>query len=284
MGFYSPQSLVADARRHGVTAHRAEINASLPHATLEADAHSTGGRAIRLGLAAISGIGDTLAHTIVDERDRDGPYRDQADLARRTPITAVQLETLATANAFFGFHSTRRDAIWAAGAAARNRAEHLPGSTVVAAPPALPGMSQLELVAADLDTTGISPNPHPAPLIRTYRNHPDAIAAADVRAIEPGTRILVGGIITHRQRPATAGGITFLNLEDETGMVNIIISPGLWKRHARTARNSSAMLIRGRLEIPTRPDGTPTPGIANINADHLTHIDLAVVTRSRDFR
>jgi error-prone DNA polymerase len=145
-------------------------------------------------------------------------------------------------------------------------------------------MSQLELVAADLDTTGTSPDTHPAELIRAYLNHHGDVPAADVLAVEPGTRILVGGIITHRQRPATAGGITFLNLEDETGMLNIIISPGLWKRHSRTARNSSAMLIRGTLEIPTRPDGTPTPGIANINADQLTHINLAIATRSRDFR
>jgi error-prone DNA polymerase len=71
-------------------------------------------------------------------------------------------------------------------------------------------MSQLELVAADLDTTGISPDTHPAELIRAYLNHHGAVPAADVLAVEPGTRILVGRLITHRQRPATAGGITTL--------------------------------------------------------------------------
>jgi error-prone DNA polymerase len=88
--------------------------------------------------------------------------------------------------------------------------------------------------------------------------------------------VLVGGIVTHRQRPATAGGITFINLEDETGMLNVVCSPGLWQRHRRVARSASAMLVRGRLE---RVDG-----VVNLAADQLAVLTLPVRSRSRDFR
>ena len=93
---------------------------------------------------------------------------------------------------------------------------------------------------------------------------------------EHGRRVFVGGIVTHRQRPATASGITFMNLEDETGLLNIVCSPGLWQRFRRVAQTSPALLIRGRIE---RYDG-----VVNLNAEHLAPLRMPVRTSSRDFR
>lgn len=94
--------------------------------------------------------------------------------------------------------------------------------------PALPGMSALELAAADVWATGVSPGSYPTEFLRNRLDALGVIPAAHLLGIRDGTRVLVGGAVTHRQRPATAAGVTFLNLEDETGMVNVVCSVGLW--------------------------------------------------------
>jgi error-prone DNA polymerase len=94
--------------------------------------------------------------------------------------------------------------------------------------------------------------------------------------VDNGSRVLVGGVVTHRQRPATASGITFLNLEDETGLVNVICSKTVWARHRRVARESPALVIRGMLE---RVDG-----VTNVVAERIDKLELSVRSTSRDFR
>jgi error-prone DNA polymerase len=276
MGFYSPQSLVADARRHGVVVRGPDINLSLAHATLEPDPNSTGRVAVRLGLGTVRNLGDDPAQALVDERHTNGPYQDMVDVGRRATLTEPQLEALATSGAFTRFGADRRQALWTAGAVARDRPHYLPGTTTVADAPALPGMTAIELAVADVWATGITPDRHPVEFLRHHLNHLGALPTAAVPDIPDGTRILVGGAITHRQRPATAGGITFLNLEDETGMLNIICSPGLWTRHRRLAREATALLIRGTLHN--------THGVCSLNADKLQPLNLHTTHTSRDFR
>jgi error-prone DNA polymerase len=276
MGFYSPQSLVADARRHGVTVRGPEINISLAHPTLELDADSTGGRAVRLGLGGIRLIGEDLAERLVTERERAGVYRDMTDLARRVRLSTAQVEALATAGAFSGWELSRRAALWAAGAAATERPDRLPGTTVGVTAPTLPGMDDVERAAADVWALGLSPDSFPTQFLRERLTKLGALPAVGLAEIDAGTRVLVGGAVTHRQRPATAGGVTFLNIEDETGMVNVVCSPGLWSRYHRVARGSSAMLVRGVVER----DG----GAISLIADRLWHLGVRGVVRSRDFR
>lgn len=122
MGFYSPQSLVADARRHGVTVHGPDVNASLAYATLE-----NAGMDVRLGLGSVRHIGDDLAQRIVDERNANGPYTALLDLTGRIQLSVPQTESLATAGALGCFGITRREGLWAAGAAASQRPDRLPG-------------------------------------------------------------------------------------------------------------------------------------------------------------
>ena len=271
MGFYSPQSLVADARRHGVTVRVPDVNASLAHATLEND-----GTEVRLGLGSVRHIGDELAERLVDERKAHGPFASLLDLTARLQLSVPQTEALATAGALGCFGISRREALWAAGAAAAQRPNHLPGIGSALGSPSLPGMTEVELSAADVWATGISPDSYPTQFLRDDLDALGVVPADRLLAIPDGTRVLVAGAVTHRQRPGTARGVTFLNLEDETGMVNVLCTPGVWARHRRVAQTAPAMLIRGQLQNAT--------GAVTVVAERMGSIELAIGSRSRDFR
>jgi error-prone DNA polymerase len=315
MGFYSPQTLVADARRHGVQVLRPDVLHSLAEATLEVldeagraetgqvggmdsclDFHQPeiglfqqdrpredhlhrrdGSRAVRLGLDGVTSIGAEVAKRIVTEREEHGAYRDMADLSRRASLSADQLEALASAGALDSLGMNRREALWQAGDAALEREGQLPGSHVAVQPPLLPELSPLENVAYDMWATGISTDDHPMRHARGNLDSRGVLRVDRLSQVESGTRVEVAGVVTHRQRPQTAQGITFVNLEDESGILNVICSVGLWKRHRRVARESSALIVRGFLE--RSPEG-----VTNLVADKLESLVLAAKSNSRDFR
>ncbi|GAB2835220.1 error-prone DNA polymerase [Microbacterium insulae] len=315
MGFYSPASLVADARRHGVEVRRPDLQRSGVDAVLEpaeetadpkrlgptgrescADrhqppvglfaidapdesaAHRRDGRfSVRLGLAGVKGIGAKVAERIVAARDAEGPFRDLRDLVRRTSVTAVQLEALATAGAFEGLGLGRREAIWLAGSAALDRPEFLPDSLVAVQPPLFADPTSYERLAADLWATGISTDDHPMSHYRSGLDARGVLTSRGLRTHETGRRIEVAGLVTHRQRPATASGVTFLNLEDEHGVVNVICSVGVWNRYRRVARDAPALIVRGVLE--RSPEG-----VMNVLADRFEDLRVGVQHHSRDFR
>lgn len=271
MGFYSPQSLVADARRHGVVVRGPDINVSRAEASLENE-----GTEVRLGLAAVRDIGDELAAKIVAARTERGPYTSFRDLAARVGLTVRQAESLATAGALGTVGGSRRSALWAAGAAASERPDRLLGTGAVTTAPALPGMSALELAAADVWATGVSPDSYPTEFLRARLDALGVVPAGKLLAVPDGTRVLVGGAVTHRQRPATAAGVTFLNVEDETGMVNIVCSVGLWTRYRRLVQGAPALLIRGLVRN--------AEGVVSVTADQLRRLELGTGSSSRDFR
>lgn len=271
MGFYSPQSLVADARRHGVLVHGPCVNASLAHATLE-----NSGDEVRLGLAAVRHIGADLAERITEERRTNGRYSSLLDLTGRVQLSVPQTEALATAGALGCFGTGRREALWAAGAAAAERPDRLPGVGSDSTVPALPGMSEVELAAADVWATGISPDSYPTQFLRADLDALGVLPADRLPEVPDGSRVLIAGAVTHRQRPATARGVTFMNIEDETGMVNVLCTPGVWTRHRRLAQTASALLIRGQVQNAT--------GAVTVVAERLGPIRMSVGSRSRDFR
>ena len=271
MGFYSPQSLVADARRHGVMVHGPDVNASLAHATLE-----NSGLDVRLGLGAIRHIGDDLARRIVAERAAAGAYASLLDLTGRVRLSVPQTEALATAGALGCFAVTRREALWAAGAAAAERPDRLPGVGSCSTVPVLPGMTEVELAAADVWATGISPDSFPTQFLRADLDALGVVPAERLLQVPDGSRVLIAGAVTHRQRPATARGVTFMNIEDETGMVNVLCTPGVWTRHRKLAQTATALLIRGQVQNAT--------GAVTVVAERIGPIRLSVGSRSRDFR
>ncbi|MCM3781078.1 error-prone DNA polymerase [Microbacterium hydrocarbonoxydans] len=312
MGFYSPATLTADARRHGVEVRRPDLHASAATDSLEPLSEATermptgldscreadqpdtprfdrtlpdesaahrrdGGYAVRLGLSGVRGIGLPLAERIVAEREAHGRYRDLHDLVRRTDATAAQLEALATAGAFESLGLQRREAMWLAGAAAEDRSRFLPGTVVSVQPPLFADQSSYEQLSSDLWATGVSTDDHPMAHFRAALADRGVLTSRDLQSHETGRRVEVAGLVTHRQRPATAAGVTFLNLEDESGLVNVICSTGVWARYRRIARDSPALIIRGILE--RSPEG-----VINILADAFEDLRTGVSHRSRDFR
>ena len=287
MGFWSPHTLVRDARRHGVVVHTPDLNASLAGATLEhcppnvggaSAGASEGGVAVRLGLGSVRGIGSELAKQIETVRKEGGLFTDTEDLVRRVPdLQLPQLEALATAGVFTEcFALDRREAIWTVGATVQSRPGRLEGIITGDGAPRLPGMTPVEEAVADLWATGVSPNGHPTQFVRKELDAIGVLTAVQLWDAEPGTVVHVAGVVTHRQRPQTAQGVTFLNLEDETGLINVVVSKGCWHRFRKVAREAPAMVIRGRLER--------AEGVINVVAERLDPLPMAGKTQSRDFR
>ncbi|GAA2184058.1 hypothetical protein GCM10009785_30430 [Brooklawnia cerclae] len=327
MGFYSPATLTADARRHGVEVRRPDLQRSGVDAGLEPissvepdgscppvepvetgktlrpptgldscldpeqppmdefdpDAPDTGAQhrrdgnlAVRLGLAGVRGIGRKVAERIVVERDADGPYSSMEDLARRAGLTEEQLSALATAGAFDGLGLGRRQALWRAGTAALDQAENLPGMVAPLQPPLFDEPTGFEVLADDLWATGIATSDHLLAHLRQRLDERGVLSSAALRTAEPGRRIRVAGLVTHRQRPSTATGITFVSLEDEHGMINVVCSAGLWTRYRRLIREAPGLIVRGILE--RSPEG-----VTNVLADYVESLPVAVHHTSRDF-
>ena len=327
MGFYSPQSLVADARRHGVLTRRPCIQASQAHADLEPlevgaavrptgrpgcvereqppvpefdrradhrlhEHRRDGDLAIRMGLTDVKGIGEEVAERVVAAR-QERPFESMTDVARRAGLTAAQLEALATAGAFDCFGLSRREALWNAGFA--DAPELLEGTAVAAPPPTLPGMSDVELTVADLWATSVSPGEHPFTHLRPLLQAEgvwsvgDALAEGAARSPGEGTArrsVRVAGLITHRQRPMTASGVTFLNIEDETGMLNVVVFGTVWEEHRRVFRTAAGVVIQGVLEVTD-------DGVVNLVAQRVERVErlypqaagaLPARHRARDFQ
>jgi len=287
MGFYAPASLISDVRRHGVTVRGVDVNASGVLATLEKSEEAgdgvvspdepAGGRpvpgqpVIRIGLSEVRNLGTSAAEEIVAGQ----PYADLEDFARRTTVPAAALEALAMGGAFGCFGVSRREALWAAGAAATVRADQLPGTTLGMTAPPLPAMTSAEETFADLWATGTY-GTHPIEHIRALLDERGVLPADRLTAAENGRMVLVGGLVTHRQQPGTARGVVFLSLEDETGMANIICPPNVWQRYRRIGVDANALLIHGRVE---RLDGA-----VSLLATRLERLRVVAAARSRDFR
>ena len=285
MGFYSPASLVSDVRRHGVEVRGVDVNASSDLATLESGGtppqapRSPAGQpapgqrqpAIRLGLRGVRNLGADTAAAVAAGR----PYAGLEDFARRTRLPAAALEALAAAGGFGCFGVGRREAMWGAGAAAGIRPAQLPGTTPGLAAPALPAMTPAEETVADLWATGVF-GTHPLRHIRPALAADGVAAVAALATVPAGSAMVVGGLVTHRQRPPTAGGVVFISLEDETGMANVICPPQVWERHRRVGAESGALLVHGRVER--------TEGATNLIATRLRWLRVAATPPSRDFR
>ena len=287
MGFWSPQSLVADARRHGVAVRRPHVNRSEVGASLEAPWPGGGGpdRAVpdpvlRLGLASVRGVGETTAERIVAGR----PWSGGEDLVRRAGVTRAQLETLAAAGALDAEdaeeHATtasRRRLLWAAGAAAQGTPDRLPGIVVGAEAPLLPEPTPYDAVGDDLWALGLAPERTAMHLARERLEAMGVVVARDLLDCTDGDRITVAGVVTHRQHPETAHGAVFDNLEDETGHVNVVFSRGAWARWKPVARHSPVLLIRGRLQLGQ--------GTVTLTAERVEALAVGTsVPASRDFR
>jgi len=270
MGFYSPNSLVQDAARHGVITLEPDVNDSDYDCTIvpvEADPNDLAtyygitwrrGRGplndpvrmatgVRMGLRYVRNLGDAEVTRIEAARSIDGLFTSVIDLAQRTGLSVDAIEGLAASGALASLGVERREGLWAAGALAGMGPGHLPLAVGADSPRLFP-MSEEEQARADLWSTGISIR-HPVEFIRERLTAEGCVSIADaLDSRKHGRRIRVGGVVTHRQRPMTAKGVIFLNLEDETGLLNVIVLPEVWAAQRRIARRNVGLVIDGVLE------------------------------------
>ncbi len=267
LGFWSPQSLVADAQRHGVTVRRPDVNLSGADATLEGDEERPD---VRLGLVSVRGVGRELAERIA----AGAPWRDAEDLVRRAAVHQQHLEALAAAGAMDCFGESRRALTWVAGAAAQSTVGRLEGVVTGLRAPRLPVTTEIERVADDLWSLGLTPETTAIALVRGELDGRGVTMAARLMGAE-SSRVTVAGVVTHRQHPETANGAVFLNLEDESGHVNVIFSKGAWARWGPVARRCPALMVRGALQRGQ--------GIVTVQAEFVEPLVLGATTPSRDW-
>jgi error-prone DNA polymerase len=295
MGFYHPNSLVQDAQRHGVIVLPPDVNLSWHDCTIEPydtdpdDVVSYLGQswrrgrghvddpvrpsvAVRMGLRYVRNMGEGEVTRIEAARVLGGVFVSPEDLAFRTGLGVEALEGLAAAGALETVGLGRREGLWAAGALAEIDPGRLALSPGIVSP-GLPGMSPEEEHRADLWATGVS-SVHPMSFVRDRLD--GCLTTAQV--LDEGrsrARVKVAGVITHRQRPSTSRGVYFLNLEDETGQLNVVVLPDVWARHRSVARKSPAVVIHGRIEF--------YDGVTNLIARDFEPLGIQTV-QSRDFR
>jgi error-prone DNA polymerase len=239
MGFYPPHVIVSEARRCGIEIRPVDVEASSLLATVE-------GQAIRMGLAVVTGLGETGGHNVVEAR-RFGPFRSLADFCRRTRLARRAVEALIWAGAFDGWGVPRRQLLWEL-KAALDAAE---------APPALslpPGdeprfgpLSPHNQLWTEVAHTGVSTGAHITTLVGDKLQAMGVTPSSKLPELRNGARVWVGGVIAARQRPPTAKGTAFLALEDEGGLINIVLKPEVYEAH-RKALRSPFVVVEGKLQ------------------------------------
>lgn len=288
LGFWSPATLIADARRHGVKVLKAEVNISKVEATLEPAKSGHGNSVtehpfvVRLGLAKINKIGAKTAEQIVAH----APYESVAELAELAALKEPQLEQLATAGALESLdEGERRQSLWLAapavrwnGRASRTRAkqiETIPGLEIPVPQVELAAMTPYEKIAHDIRATKLTVDASVADLLRPALVGRHVIPASQLMQVPDGDRVQVAGVITHRQRPGTGKGVVFVSLEDPTGLINVVCSPGLVVRYDEVFDEAGALLVSGKVE--------KSDGVVNVVARRLELLEVSVTPPSRNY-
>ena len=311
MGFYSPAVIAGDAKRHGIAVLPVEVNRSVAKAVIEERESGASGpgvgqdagspfssvddevsdrsvtiarhRAcavhdIRLGLTSVKGLGDEEAEGIVEEREANGAFGSFDDFARRVGLKEEALRNLALVGAFDRFGEARRALLWRAREAHRGSPAF--SRPVLAYPtnaaPALPALSEQERSALDYRITGIPTGPQ---VMRFYRERLIARGVGSSADLQQGTHgqlVHVAGAIVVKQHPETAKGHVFLSLEDEYGLLNIIIRPATYAKYKRVVDQGGAVVIQGTLQH--------VDGVVSVLATRLDELTLFVQLVSRDWQ
>ena len=275
MGFYAPAQIVRDAAEHGVVVLPADVNHSMWDCTLERE-----GAALRLGLRQIDGLPEHVAAALVSAREAGGPFADVGGLKARAGLSPAVIERLAAADALGSLGLPRRQALWEA-------------RSLIAAPPLplfaaadareegeerartrLPTMPLSEEVVADYQTLRLSLKAHPMAFLRAGLAERGFVRAADLRARKLRSMVRVAGVVLVRQQPGSAKGVCFITLEDETGVINLVIWPDLKEKQRSVVMGARLMEVRGRVEYDDE--------VIHVIAQHLTDASEGLARLSDD--
>ncbi len=249
MGFYPAHTLIGDAKRLGLQTRPVDINVSEARCTVE-------GRAIRVGFNYVKGMKQDEADSIVLERQVNGPYRSLSDLMHRTNVRREIVEKLISIGAFDWTGLRRRELIWQCGLLQPPVTVRKDDETIQQLGLDIPTeqdmvdldpMSVWDRMQADYETTGLSPRWHPMLLLRSQLDI-QVLSAVQIEDAPHGVQVRTAGLVVCRQRPSTAKGVTFVLLEDETGLMNIVVKPELYERERLAMRTAMVLMVEGRLE------------------------------------
>ncbi|HET9033666.1 MAG TPA: error-prone DNA polymerase [Dokdonella sp.] len=276
LGFYAPSQIIQDLRRHGGIVSPVDVRFSEWDCSLDPCPRDQQ-PALRLGLREVRGLAEARARAIVEAR-RQSAFRDIQDLAERAGLDHGSLARLAEADALRGLAGHRHRARWQV-AGVEKQLPLFDGISTDEDAIRLRPPTPRETVIADYAATGLSLGPHPLALLRKQLKARRCTAARDLEQVGHGRTIRVAGLVTLRQRPQTAAGVTFLTLEDESGLFNIVVWQRIAERQRRVLLESRLLSVSGRLEC--------VDGVQHIIAERLedyTQLFDALDSRSRDFR
>ena len=250
LGFYSTSAIVQDARRHGVELLPADVQVSDVDSKLESPSPLGEGRgegqpALRLGLGLIKGLKVDSAERLVKARS-ERKFSSTEDLARRAALGRGDLSALAAADALSSLAGHRREALWET--LAVDEATRLELPAVPVAPPPLAVPTEGDEIVGDYETMGLTLRRHPLALLRERLKERRIRTATEVGNARNGQFIRAAGIVTCRQRPATASGVIFVTLEDETGYVNLIVWNDLADRQRRELLGARLLAVSGEVQ------------------------------------
>jgi len=250
MGFYHPATLIRDAAQHGVRTLPVDVQRSEWECGLE---RTTGAKtaplAVRLGLKYVRGLREDVARVLVSQR-RSQPFASLVDFRARVQASADLCATLAEIGAFSSLGvAGRREVLWQVEALGRSgklfvRVSPEPGAETSC----LPEASPQEEMLSDLRATSVTTGPHPLAFLRPMLAEQGIISAQELAEKADGERVRVAGVVVVRQRPATAKGIVFVTLEDETGFANAIVMPEVFSRWRQVILGHPALVIEGRVQ------------------------------------
>ncbi len=277
MGFYAPSTIVEDAKRHGVDVRPIDVLHSAWDCTLEERRDDAWRFAVRMGLRYVKGLGEDDGQRVASART-GAPFGSLGDFTRRTCLDAGAHVALARAGAFEGLGVDRREALWQVRALAKRDGMTLPVE-IVETIPRFDGLSALEEIAWDYDAASHSVRGHPLEPLRDQLAATGLPDAQTVTGMNDGGTVRYAGLVICRQTPGTASGVTFMTLEDETGLVNLVVWPRVFEQHARLAKSAQLLGVTGRLQ--------KQQGVVHIVVQKMWKPELNTrlpAVSSRDFR
>ena len=253
MGFYRPEVVVHDAQRHGIEIVPVDVNRSGATCRIEAGC-------VRLGLQYVKEMGGRTLERILEERRR-GPFQSLDDFCIRTGIPSGAVENLILAGAFDFYGVSRRDLLWLLGIVGKREAGELPldisgGAVTLAA------MSPLEEMRCNYSVQEMSTAYHPMQVLRPELQGEMLVRSSDLEQRGDGEVVRVAGYVIMRQRPPTAKGFAFITMEDEDGMINVVIRPDVYERCRQVCIFNPVLIVEGKLQ---KRDGT-----VNVRAESIT--------------
>jgi len=263
MGFYAPAQIVRDARNHRVTIRAVDVNASDWDCTLEPEASSAEGFALRLGMRLASGLAKSAAEAITQARQagNGSPFASPEEVARRAGIDRKAMEALAQANAFASMGARRRQALWAAKGMEPDIPDLLQTAAKAAAvgeppllrepPPLLPEETEGQSIMLDYATTSLTLRRHPLALMRPALRAQGCIDSQQLAGLRAGSKVRLAGLVLMRQRPGTSKGVIFVTVEDEHGVANLVVWADIAARDRAALMAAKVLMVEGRVERQT---------------------------------